>query len=88
MVQDFSGHTGGLCSSENQSLLQTFVAPCGLDASGAYPEPQLLVPFFPKDLICGSHTPESPCKMNQHAVNEGNQICFKSTLLLRNKVLK
>ena len=57
MVQDCSAHTGGLCSSENQSLLQTFVPPCGLEAPGAYLEPQLLVPFFPKDFICGSHTP-------------------------------
>lgn len=40
MVYDCSGHTGGLCSSENKSLLQTFMALCMLDASEAYLEPQ------------------------------------------------
>lgn len=52
-----------LHSSETQSLFQTSAASCGLDVSHAYLEPELLVPFFPNDFICGSHIPESSCKM-------------------------
>lgn len=52
-----------LHSSETRSLFQTSAASCGLDVSHAYLEPELLVPFFPNDFICGSHIPESSCKM-------------------------
>lgn len=36
MVHDCSGHIGGLCSSENKFLLQTFVALFMLDSFEAY----------------------------------------------------
>lgn len=49
MAQDCSGHIGGLCSSENKSLLQTSVALCMLDASEAYLEPQYSEVALPCD---------------------------------------
>lgn len=81
MIQDCSGHADNFAAVRSNLLIS--VATSGLDASGAHLEPWLVVPFFPKDFICRSHTPESLCKVNQHVVNEGNWDYFK-----RNKALK
>lgn len=49
MVHDCSGHTGGLCSSENKFLLQTFVAVYMLDVFEAYLELQHCEAALPCD---------------------------------------